>query len=288
MSELLVTTCLAVSVLLGAYIAEKRPLFPLRIRPPSGHAEKDEETLREQARKELGIDSIRQHNVCFIGNSGTGKSSFINALTKAKPGDHNYAEVGEVETTSRVERYELPPHAVLWDVPGVGTYKHPADSYVTRNKLYAFDIIIICTVDRFTSHELHVAADLKKWNIPIIFVRAMTDVALTSKLRRMAQVKMSADSGKAMRELRAETEKELRPLLTKSGCGSSQIFYASSWVLNALQDPRNTARPMSKLGTQKRELKRMRNLEMDEQNLVDYIVKNGVSTRIVVNEEIER
>ena len=41
----------------------------------------------------------RNINIAIIGDSGNGKSSFINAYLDKKPGDKDRAETGFVETT---------------------------------------------------------------------------------------------------------------------------------------------------------------------------------------------
>ncbi|TPX44742.1 hypothetical protein SeLEV6574_g04305 [Synchytrium endobioticum] len=230
------------------------PKGPLPIYRPTNMSvdtEKCAHTLREEARKEIGIDSINHFNFGIVGNSGTGKSSLINALTQARQGDPTYAKEGETETTQEITSYKLTNHAVVWDLPGVGTAKTPPETYVTKNKLYAFDVIVVCTADRFTEGELRVAAELKNGD----------------------------KIGNAKRELRSETEAAIRPQLIPYDYGTSQIFFVSSWVLRAIQDPRDPSHTWDEYDEETldelRKIKRLRQFEMDEISLFMYIAKTA-------------
>ncbi|TPX50860.1 hypothetical protein SeLEV6574_g00650 [Synchytrium endobioticum] len=287
--EAVVGACIALGIGVGMVVLEKEKAFfasppkgPLPIYRPTNMSvdtEKCAHTLREEARKEIGIDSINHFNFGIVGNSGTGKSALINALTQVRPGDPNYATEGEAETTLEITSYKLTNHAVVWDVPGVGTAKTPPDTYVTKNKLYAFDVIVVCTADRFTEGELRVAAELKKWKTPIVFVRTKTDIALDSKLGRLGTAKRSDKIGNAKRELRSETEAAIRPQLIPYDYGTSQIFFVSSWVLRAIQDPRDPSHTWDEYDEETldelRKIKRLRQFEMDEISLFMYIAKTA-------------
>merc|ERR1712216_118854 len=53
-------------------------------------------------------------NIAVTGNSGVGKSSFINAILKLKKSDPNWAAIGASETTMEPKRYRGPgSHALL-------------------------------------------------------------------------------------------------------------------------------------------------------------------------------
>ena len=80
--------------------------------------------------------------VAVIGNSGSGKSSFINAMRGiTDPDQKGYASVGDVEETMVVTEYPHPAHKnlVLCDLPGVGTTKFPKETYFQEVKVDTYD-----------------------------------------------------------------------------------------------------------------------------------------------------
>ncbi|KAH3771317.1 uncharacterized protein LOC127843665 [Dreissena polymorpha] len=74
-----------------------------------------------------------QINIAVTGESGTGKSSFINAIRGLRQGDACYAQTGTSETTIAIKQYQHPEHhnLVFWDLPGVGTPQFPNESYLS-------------------------------------------------------------------------------------------------------------------------------------------------------------
>jgi hypothetical protein len=83
------------------------------------------------------------------GNSGSGKSSLINAFRGLTNLDPGAAPTGINETTMSVTRYpdphvELPRSRIIWfDVPGAGTLNCPGWQYFNEQGLFVFDIVIV-------------------------------------------------------------------------------------------------------------------------------------------------
>jgi len=115
----------------------------------------------------------RKVNIAITGRSGTGKSSFINALVEKWTGKKGPAKAGIKETTVECGRYEHPnnPNIVLWDLPGLGTGGFPAEDYLSRVNVQVYDVFIIMTADRFTEQDTRLGEELMKRNAAIIFVR---------------------------------------------------------------------------------------------------------------------
>jgi len=111
-------------------------------------------------------------NLAIAGRSGTGKSSFINAIVKKWTGTCP-AEVGVTETTMECVGYEHPnnPKIILLDLPGVSTEKFPQESYLQQVNADMFDVCIIMTTDRFTEQDAWLGKEMQKRNIPVVFVR---------------------------------------------------------------------------------------------------------------------
>lgn len=112
--------------------------------------------------------------IAITGQSGSGKSSLINAIAGSK-----IAPVGFVETTMEPKEYKTENGIILVDLPGCGTANFPFESYVDDMKLSEFDAIILVTANRFYEADIklfnYVTHSLKK---PIFLVRTKMDDAV--------------------------------------------------------------------------------------------------------------
>lgn len=112
--------------------------------------------------------------IAVTGQSGSGKSSLINAIAGSK-----IAPVGFVETTMEPKEYKTDNGIILVDLPGCGTANFPFESYVDDMKLSEFDAIILVTANRFYEADIklfnYVTNSLKK---PIFLVRTKMDDAV--------------------------------------------------------------------------------------------------------------
>eukprot|EP00026_Physarum_polycephalum_P014515 Phypoly_transcript_15037.p1 GENE.Phypoly_transcript_15037~~Phypoly_transcript_15037.p1 ORF type:complete len:259 (+),score=27.71 Phypoly_transcript_15037:86-862(+) len=179
-----------------------------------------------EARQNLGIDVVHHYNFAFVGASGSGKSSLVNALRQMNDSDPRAAAVGESETTQVATRYCHPSyaHIMLWDLPGAGTTMHPASTYFRDKALFAFDCLLIVTDDRFLQVDLDIAKEAVEWKVPVFFVRNKADAALQSKRRRCKDT----DDIKFM--LRTEVSKSILPQLERYGLHDRRIYIISSWA----------------------------------------------------------
>ncbi|KAI9261803.1 interferon-inducible GTPase-domain-containing protein [Helicostylum pulchrum] len=112
-----------------------KPPVPLPISP----------SILLKAEQDIKLNTVSFYNVAVCGVSGSGKSSIVNAILGYKDTESKAAKVGEVETTARPSSYQHPDLAnmVIWDMPGVGTQRHPIDTYFDNNYLYAFDLLVV-------------------------------------------------------------------------------------------------------------------------------------------------
>lgn len=94
---------------------------PQAISHPPATIQQTPATLINLARQQIGIDVMHHYNFAITGQSGSGKSSLINAIRGFSDTDPRAAKVGEVETTMKIQSYVHPsyPHVVLWDLPGI-------------------------------------------------------------------------------------------------------------------------------------------------------------------------
>mmetsp|Transcript_18543 Transcript_18543/g.42037 ORF Transcript_18543/g.42037 Transcript_18543/m.42037 type:complete len:291 (+) Transcript_18543:122-994(+) len=123
-------------------------------------------------------------NVGIAGNSGAGKSSFINAVRRCRPRDAGAAKVGVNETTMMPTAYEFAdfPRARLWDLPGAGTELFPRETYFETIALRHFDIVVVISSQRFTETEVAISKELQRLRIPYFMVRSKVDIDVSNNL----------------------------------------------------------------------------------------------------------
>jgi len=151
-----------------------------------------------------------QIRVAVIGSSGSGKSSFINAMRGiTDPDQKGYASVDDVEETMVVTEYPHPAHEnlVLCDLPGVGTTKFPKKKYLQEVKVDTYDFFIIITATRFTENDAWLATELSKRNKNFYFVRTKIDQdVFTATTHRKKSVNETVE------KIRADTQKKIQEL----------------------------------------------------------------------------
>jgi GTP-binding protein EngB required for normal cell division len=143
--------------------------------------------------KKYGLEGIKkkldeyrktQVRIAVIGQSGCGKSTFINRLRSLTPEEHSdesyYAEVGVTETTTKSTSYEFPgnPLILLFDLPGAGTANFPIDTYAAKMDFDNFHAFVILTKDRFQEVDLKIADELRARKKPFFFARTKMDATM--------------------------------------------------------------------------------------------------------------
>ncbi|XP_069749859.1 interferon-inducible GTPase 5-like isoform X2 [Narcine bancroftii] len=113
-------------------------------------------------------------HIAVTGESGTGKSTFINAMRGLKNTDEGAAEIGNVETTMKPTKYQHPsfPEVYFWDLPGVGTVKYPAKKYLSEMNFQKYDFFILLSGDRFKEHDTILAKEINLLEKKLYFVRS--------------------------------------------------------------------------------------------------------------------
>ncbi|XP_042069016.1 T-cell-specific guanine nucleotide triphosphate-binding protein 2-like [Haplochromis burtoni] len=116
-------------------------------------------------------------NIAITGETGSGKSTFINSFRGLRDGDEGAAPTGVVETTSEVTPYPLPnyPNVTLSDLTGMGTTKFPADEYLKLVGFEKFDFFIIISADRFKENDVKLAQEIQRMKKKFYFVRSKID-----------------------------------------------------------------------------------------------------------------
>lgn len=115
--------------------------------------------------------------VAVIGEAGTGKSSFINALRGVGHEAAESADVGTVETTKCKTPYQHPkyPKVIFWDLPGTGTPDFHTDTYLDRVGFANYDFFVIISSSRFSLNDALLAKKIQDAGKKFYFVRTKVD-----------------------------------------------------------------------------------------------------------------
>ncbi|CAL8313944.1 unnamed protein product [Gadus morhua 'NCC'] len=162
-------------------------------------------------------------NIAITGESGVGKSAFVNAFRGIDNADERAAPTG-VETT-KPESYPHPiyPNVTLWDLPGVGTSKFPADQYLKHSWFENVDFFIIVSAGRFRENDARLAQEIKKMDKNFYFVRSKIDNNLSDAKRSQREY----DEEKTLQKIRENCIQGLE----EQGVASPQVFLVSSFDL---------------------------------------------------------
>ncbi|XP_029972497.1 interferon-inducible GTPase 5-like isoform X2 [Salarias fasciatus] len=165
-------------------------------------------------------------NIAITGESGSGKSTFINAFRGINDSDEGAAPTGPVETTVVVESYPHPnhPNVTLWDLPGVGTPNFPADEYLEKVGFERFDFFIIIAAFRFKENDVKLALEIKRMGKKFYFLRSKIDSDISNEERR----KKNFNRQKTLDDIRENCIQGLRD----QGIDDPQVFLVSSFELH--------------------------------------------------------
>lgn len=148
-------------------------------------------------------------NIAVTGESGAGKSSFINAFRGVSDDEPEAAETGVTETTQKALPYSHPTasNVLLWDLPGIGTPSFQPGTYLEDVGLLKYDVFIIVTADRFQEYHSALAQYIMQAQKKFYFVRNKVDRDLEANARRRSQRGLSDDD--VLNLLRVDCEKNL-------------------------------------------------------------------------------
>ncbi|XP_060600896.1 T-cell-specific guanine nucleotide triphosphate-binding protein 2-like [Ruditapes philippinarum] len=166
-------------------------------------------------------------HIAVTGQSGTGKSSFINSIRGLKPGNKGAALVGANETTFTCNRYEHPANKsfVVWDLPGVGTPNFPKEKYLDMVRINRYDFFIIISKDRFTELDLWLAQKIREQKKSCFFVRSNIDVTIENNARDFSKTHNEKD---LLEKIRENISNEFQ----RKGISDQKIFLISNRALN--------------------------------------------------------
>ncbi|KAI5107912.1 interferon-inducible GTPase 5-like [Silurus meridionalis] len=131
------------------------------------------------------LDTV-ELNIAVTGETGSGKSTFINAFRGLGDEDEGSAATGVVETTTEPAVYPHPkfPNVKLWDLPGIGTPRFKADEYLKQVQFKQYDFFIIIASERFRECHVNLAVEIDKMKKKFYFIRSKIDSNIVAQRRK--------------------------------------------------------------------------------------------------------
>ncbi|XP_078143934.1 interferon-inducible GTPase 5-like [Centroberyx gerrardi] len=170
-------------------------------------------------------------NIAITGESGSGKSTFVNGFRGVDNKDERAAPTGCVETTMEVTAYPHPnyPNVTLWDLPGIGTTNFPASKYLEHVGFEKFDFFIIISADRFRENDVKLAQEIQKMKKKFYFLRSKID----DNLRAAEKSQREFNAEETLERIRQDCVQGLQ----KQGVESPKVFLISSFDLHLYDFP---------------------------------------------------
>ncbi|XP_067268185.1 interferon-inducible GTPase 5-like isoform X1 [Chanodichthys erythropterus] len=197
-------------------------------------------TIKEYLKKQ----DLVELNIGVSGESGSGKSTFVNAFRGLGDEEEDSAKTGPVETTMEPEVYLHPKYknVKVWDLPGIGTPNFKADEYLELVQFECYDFFIIIASDRFRECHTQLAKEIKNMGKKFYFVRSKIDSCIDAEKR-----KKNFDQKKTLDTIREDCKNGLR----KIGIEDAVVFLISSFELgkydlNQLQERMEKELPQHK------------------------------------------
>ncbi|XP_052794725.1 interferon-inducible GTPase 1-like [Mya arenaria] len=160
----------------------------------------------------------------IIGESGSGKSSFINEMLGITSDDPYAAKIGCNECTPACQEFRHPCKKTLSfiDLPGVGTPNFPKESYLKAVKIESFHFFILITQCRFKENDLWLVKEITKREKHFYFVRTKIDVDVSSDKKAHPR---SHNRVKLLKEIRTKTAEQLKSI----NIGPNNVFLIDNY-----------------------------------------------------------
>ncbi|XP_038631533.1 interferon-inducible GTPase 5-like [Scyliorhinus canicula] len=172
-----------------------------------------------------------EFNIAVTGESGAGKSTFINSMRGLQSDDEAAAKTGTTLTTMEPIGYKYPnlPYVYLWELPGIGTKHFPADKYLKKMEFKRYDFFFIISQSRFTENDAKLAKEIKRLRKSFYFIRSKIDGDLHTFEMEDRKVN-TAEVLDKIRNYYVDSFKE-------EGIVSPTVFLISNFKVNELDFP---------------------------------------------------
>ncbi|XP_006003866.1 interferon-inducible GTPase 5-like [Latimeria chalumnae] len=169
------------------------------------------------------IENAKLH-IAITGESGSGKSTFVNAIRGLDDEDKEAAKTGVTETTMEPTKYPHPkhPNVNLWDLPGIGTPNFKPDEYLQQVNFSQYDFFILIASERFKTNHAKLACEIQKMDKKFYFVRSKVDADIDASRKRRKSTFNEE-------EILEEIKQNCIDCLQKEGVESPNVFLLSSF-----------------------------------------------------------
>ncbi|XP_078067338.1 T-cell-specific guanine nucleotide triphosphate-binding protein 2-like [Mustelus asterias] len=135
-----------------------------------------ETVILQMKNKSNHLDNV-QLNIAVMGDAGSGKSTFINAIRDLWSDDQGAAPTGNEETCLEPTRYPYRdlPNVQLWDLPGTNSFGFELNNYLKEVKFESFDFFIIVSQSRFRENDAEIAKKIQEQGKELYYIRSKID-----------------------------------------------------------------------------------------------------------------
>ncbi|XP_059125271.1 T-cell-specific guanine nucleotide triphosphate-binding protein 2-like [Peromyscus eremicus] len=188
-------------------------------------------------------------NIAVTGETGTGKSTFINALRGVGQEEEGAAATGVTETTMEIKHYDHPKfHQVkIWDLPGIGSTNFPPQDYLREMKFGKYDFFIIISATRFKENDAQLAKAIKEMKMNFYFVRTKIDVDLYSEQKSKPK---TFNKENVLMKIQDDCSEKLKEVLSSE----PRIFLVSSFDVSDFDFPKLETTLLGELPAHKRHI----------------------------------
>ena len=139
--------------------------------------------FKENLEKDLSQWKDVPLNIAVTGNSGVGKSTFINTIRGLTASSPEAAKTGVNETTTNPTPYAQPGsgNLIFWDLPGVGTPRFLREEYMEKVGWEKYDYFLILGKGRFTENDVWLAENAMELKKKYYFIRTSIDMDLLNE-----------------------------------------------------------------------------------------------------------
>ncbi|XP_037356675.1 T-cell-specific guanine nucleotide triphosphate-binding protein 2-like [Talpa occidentalis] len=189
-------------------------------------------------------------NIAVTGESGAGKSSFINALWGINPDNENAANTGMVEITMGRTPYQHPrfPQVIIWSLPDIETTKFQPETYLKEMKYEDYDFFLIISASCVKQSDIELCKAIKNMKNNFYFIRTKVDSVLYNLQRSKYRPFNKMEKEKYLQKIKNECLVQLQ----KTDMTDPQVFLISSFEVSCYDFPKLEATLLSKLPAEKR------------------------------------